>query len=57
MIIYREKDHFENEIYDEVHVYLNVSVALMLNWIFCELDGTMIFTLVCGQMRLLESKL
>jgi hypothetical protein len=31
-----------NEIYDEVHVYLDVFVALMLNWIFGEIGGTMI---------------
>jgi hypothetical protein len=31
-----------NEIFDEVHVNLNVFVALMLNWIFGNLDGTLI---------------
>jgi hypothetical protein len=31
-----------NEMSDEVHVSLDVFVALMLNWVFRELDGTLI---------------
>jgi hypothetical protein len=31
-----------NDISNEVHVYLDVFVALMLNWIFGELDDTLI---------------
>jgi hypothetical protein len=31
-----------NEMFNEVHVYLDVFVALMLNWVFGELDGTLI---------------
>jgi hypothetical protein len=46
-----------NEIYDEMHVYLSVLVALMLNRVFGELDGTLIVTPKAGQMMLLESKL
>jgi hypothetical protein len=46
-----------NEFSDEVLVYLNVFVALMLNWIFGELDGTLIVTLEGGWLLLLESKL
>jgi hypothetical protein len=46
-----------NEIFDELHVYLNVFFALILKWIFGELDGTLIVTLKVGQMLLLESKL
>jgi hypothetical protein len=44
----REKEHFKNaiinEIYDKVHVYLNVFYVSMLNRIFGELDGTLIIT-------------
>jgi hypothetical protein len=61
LIFCREKEHFNNlimnEISDEVHVYLDVFVALMLNWVFGELDGTLIVTPKAGQMLLLESKL
>ena len=46
-----------NEISDEVHVYLNVFVALMLNWVFGELDGTLIVAPKVVRMLLLESKL
>jgi hypothetical protein len=57
----REKYHFNNlimnELSDEVHVYLDVFSMLMLNWVFGELDGTLIVTPKDGQMLLLESKL
>jgi hypothetical protein len=46
-----------NEIFDEVHVYLDVFVALMLNWIFGEFDVTLIIAPMGGWMLLLESKL
>jgi hypothetical protein len=46
-----------NEISDEVHVYLNVFVALLLKWIFGDFDGTLIVTLEGCQMLLMESKL
>jgi hypothetical protein len=46
-----------NELLDEVHVNIDVFVALMLKWIFGELDGTLIVALEGGQMLLLESKL
>jgi hypothetical protein len=46
-----------NELYDEVHVYLDVLVALMLNWLFGKLDGTLIFTPKAGRILLLESKI
>jgi hypothetical protein len=46
-----------NELYDEVHVYLYVFSMLMLNWVFGELDGTLIVTPKAGQMLVLESKL
>jgi hypothetical protein len=46
-----------NELYDEVHVYLNVLVALMLNWVFGEIDGTLIVAPKAGRMLFLESKL
>jgi hypothetical protein len=39
-----------NEISDEVHVYFDVLVALMLNWVFGELDGTMIVAPKASQM-------
>jgi uncharacterized membrane protein SpoIIM required for sporulation len=61
LIFFRGKENFNksimNELSDEVHVYLDVFVALMLKWIFGEIDGTMIVTLERGQMMLLESKL
>jgi len=48
LIFYREKEHFNksimNEISNEVNVYLNVFVVLMLNWIFGDLDGILIIT-------------
>jgi hypothetical protein len=57
----REKEHFNNlitnEISDEVHVYLNVVFALMLNWVFRNLDGTLIVPPKAGRMLLLESKI
>jgi hypothetical protein len=46
-----------NEIFDEVHVYLDVFSTLMLNWVFGELDGTLIVTPKAGQMLVMESKL
>ena len=46
-----------NELSDEVHVYLDVFAMLMLNWVFRELDGTLIVTPKDGRMLLLESKL
>jgi hypothetical protein len=46
-----------NELSDEVHVKLDVFFELMLNWIFGELDGTLIFSPEGGWMLLLESKL
>jgi hypothetical protein len=46
-----------NELSDEVHVYLYLFSTLMLNWVFGELDGTLIFTLKVGRMLLLESKI
>jgi hypothetical protein len=61
LIFYREKENFNNlimnEIFDDVHVLLDVFVALILNWIFGEIDGTLIFTPKGGQMLLLEAKL
>jgi hypothetical protein len=33
-----------NELSDELHVYLDVFFAWMLNWILGELDGNMIVT-------------
>ena len=46
-----------NEIFDEVHVYLDVFSMLMLNWVFGDLDGTLIVAPKAGQMLLLEFKL
>jgi hypothetical protein len=46
-----------NVLSDEVHVYLDVFVALMLNWVFGELDATLIVAPKAGRMLLLESKL
>jgi hypothetical protein len=46
-----------NENSYKVHVYLDVFVALMLNWVFGELDGTLIVTPKASQMILLECKL
>jgi hypothetical protein len=46
-----------NELSDEVHVYLDVLAMLMLNWVFGELDGTLIVAPKAGRMLLLESKL
>jgi hypothetical protein len=46
-----------NELSDEVHVYLDVFVALMLKWVFGELDGTMIVAPKASRMLLLEAKL
>jgi hypothetical protein len=61
LIVYREKEHFNNsimnELSDEVHVYLDVFVALMLNWIFGKFYGTLIVAPEGGWMLLLESKL
>jgi hypothetical protein len=61
LIFYREKEHFNNlimnEISVEVHVYLDVFSMLMLNWVFSELNGTLIVTLKAGRMLVLEFKL
>jgi hypothetical protein len=61
LIFCREKENFNNsimnELSDEVHVYLDMFVVLMLNWIFGELDGTLIVAPEGGWMLLLESKL
>jgi hypothetical protein len=61
LIFCRTKDHFNNlimnEIYNEVQVYLDLFGAMMLNWVFGKLDGTLIFTLKAGWMLLLEYKL
>jgi hypothetical protein len=46
-----------NDIFYEVHVHIDVYVVLMLNYIFGELDGTLIVTQEGGWMLLLESKL
>jgi hypothetical protein len=46
-----------NEISDEVHVWLDVFVASMLNWVFGDLNGTLIVAPKVGWMLLLESKL
>jgi hypothetical protein len=46
-----------NELFDEIHVYLDVFFALMLNWVFGEIDGTLIVAPKVVQMMLLESKL
>jgi len=46
-----------NELFDDVHVYLDVFVVPMLNWSFGKLDGTLIVAPKAGQMMLLESKL
>jgi hypothetical protein len=46
-----------NDFSDEVHVYLDVFFAPVLNWVFGEIDGTMIATLEDFRMLLLESKL
>jgi hypothetical protein len=61
LIFCREKEHFNNSIMnylsDEVYVYFNVLVALMLKWIFVELDGTLIVAPEGGRILLLEYKL
>jgi hypothetical protein len=46
-----------NELSDEVHVYLDVFSMLMLNWVFGDLDGTLIVSPEGCHMLLLESKL
>ena len=46
-----------NEISDEVHVYLDVLDALILNWVFGKLDATLIVTPKAGRMLVLESKI
>jgi hypothetical protein len=46
-----------DELLDEVHLYFNVFVVSMLNWIIVKLNGTMIVTLEGGRMLLLESKI
>jgi hypothetical protein len=46
-----------NDIFYEVHVHIDVYVVLMLNYIFGDLDGTLIVTQEGGWMLLLESKL
>ena len=42
---------------DELHVYHDVFVVLMLNWVFDKLDGTLIVAPKASLMLLLESKL
>jgi hypothetical protein len=51
------RTRYMNELSHEVHLYLNVFFAWMLNWIFGELNGTLIVALEGGQMLLLEFKL
>ena len=46
-----------NENSDEVHVYLDVLVEMMFNWVFGDLDGTLIIAPKDGRMLFLESKL
>jgi hypothetical protein len=46
-----------NDYFDEVHVWLDVFFALILNWIFVNLDVTLIVTPEGDRMLLLESKL
>jgi hypothetical protein len=46
-----------NELSDEVHVELDVFSTLMLNWVFGDLDGTLIVAPKAGWILLLESKL
>jgi hypothetical protein len=46
-----------NDIFDELHVLVDLYVVLMLNYIFGELDGTLIVTQEGGWMLFLESKL
>jgi hypothetical protein len=46
-----------DDLFDEVHVYLNVFVALILNCIFEDIDGTLIVTPKGGQMLLPGYKL
>jgi hypothetical protein len=61
LIIYKEEDHFKNAILnhssDEMHVYLNVFLSLMLYYIFGEIDRTLIVTLYCGRVMCLEYKI
>jgi hypothetical protein len=61
LIFYREKENFNNliinEFSDEVHVYLVVLATLILNWVFGEIDGTLIVTTKVGMMLLIESKI
>jgi hypothetical protein len=46
-----------NDLLDEVHVDLDVFVALMLKWVLGEHYGTHIVLTEGGRMLLLESKL
>jgi hypothetical protein len=46
-----------NDIFGEVHVYLDVFSTLMLNWVFGKIDGTLIIAPKASWMLLLESKL
>jgi hypothetical protein len=46
-----------NALSDEVHVYLDVLSLMMLNWVFGEIDGTLIVMPKVAQMLLLKSKL
>ena len=43
-----------NEISNEVHVYLDMFVVLMLNWIFGDIDDTLIVVPEGVQMMELE---
>jgi hypothetical protein len=46
-----------NEFSDEVHVYLDVFVVLVMNYVFGELVDSMIIAPKSSWMLLLESKL
>jgi hypothetical protein len=46
-----------DELSDEVHVYLDAFVVMMVKWIFGKLEDTLIFAPEGGQMLLLESEL
>jgi hypothetical protein len=58
LIFCREEEHInksiKNNIFDEVHVQLDVFVVLILRWIFGDIDGTMIVAPKDGQMLLLQ---
>jgi hypothetical protein len=46
-----------NELYGEVHVYIDVFVVLMLKCVFGEIYGTLIVAPNVGWMLLMESKI